>query len=109
MAEGIQVKVLVANVYNDPDHHALPMAKVGSIITVAAGGYFQSLREEGFVVPVDNTAEQAAIKSELADLANKMAVLETETQVLEEMEVESLVEPVKTANKPGRKPAKPPV
>ncbi len=45
----LTVKVLVAGVYNGPRHKALPPAKVGDIITVAAGAYADSLIEDGFV------------------------------------------------------------
>jgi hypothetical protein len=39
----MQVRVLVAAVYNGVGHKALPKAEVGDIITVAAGAYAQDL------------------------------------------------------------------
>lgn len=42
-AAGIEVEVLVAGIYNGPEHKALPRAEVGDLIRVAGGPYLDGL------------------------------------------------------------------
>jgi hypothetical protein len=52
----MQVRVLVANVYNGINHKALPKAQVGDIITVASGAYVQDLIACALVEPYADPA-----------------------------------------------------
>ncbi len=74
---GVNVRVLVAGVFNDADHHALPFAHVGDEITVAGGDYAESLRADGLVALVDGGSEQDALSAELAALQAEIDALET--------------------------------
>lgn len=47
--EGALVRVLIASIYNGPNHKKLPAAKVNDLIRVAGGAYLASLEESGLV------------------------------------------------------------
>lgn len=56
----VTVRVLKPGVFNGKGHKALPQAKEGQIIQVAAGGYAESLASDGWVELVDETPAEAA-------------------------------------------------
>lgn len=81
---GLRVKVLVAGVFNDPHHRALPWTNPGDEIEVASGPYADSLIRDGFVesletpetVQAPKTVDLAALTAD--DLEAMEAPAETE-------------------------------
>lgn len=73
---GVTVRVLIAGIFNGPDHHALKWAEVGEEIVVASGAYANSLREDGFVAFGNTKDERAALDAELARLQAEMDELD---------------------------------
>lgn len=55
----LKVRVLVGNVYNGENHRALPKARKGEIIEVAAPEYAESLIADGLVEPYFGEPEPA--------------------------------------------------
>lgn len=84
---GVEVEVLVADVYNGPDHKSLGRQEVGSIISIASGGYSAYLIEHGFVrpaVPSDTDSDPTLadlVRAALVEAAQqKMQALATDAE-----------------------------
>lgn len=56
-ALGRQVMIVVAGIYNGPNHKSLGWIEAGDLVTVAVGPYADSLIQDGLAVPFDGEVE----------------------------------------------------
>lgn len=93
----VKVKVLRPGVFNGRGLKALPPAQEGDIIQVAAGGYAESLADDGWVELVGDTPAVVEVPTETAPPAFVLEALPAEVWV----EIPPLYEDVLKANTPA--------
>lgn len=101
---GVEVEVLVADIYNGPDHKSLGRQEIGAIISIASGGYSAYLIEHGFVrpaVPSDTDSDPT-----LADLV-RAALVEAAQQKLQALAADTEVPNAGNPEPAPSEPAKP--